>query len=105
MLGISAPDRQPGQAAELITFREQGINAVYSAFRGFSGPPGLTPPQRAFWDNAFSTIVKSPEWKEAELKHGWGAGYLDSAGTRKFLDGEYELLTKMLSELGVTKAQ
>ena len=105
VLGVSAPDRQPGPAAEMPTFREQGISAVYAAFRGFVGPPGLTAPQRAYWDNAFSTIVKSAEWKEAELKHAWGSGYLDSAATRKFLDGEFDLLKTMLGELGVTKPQ
>ena len=103
VLGVSAPQRQQGPAAEMPTFREQGVDAVYSAFRGFVGPPGLTAAQRAYWDSAFSTIVKSPEWKEAELKHAWGSGYLDSAATRKFLDGEFDLLTKMLAELGVTK--
>jgi putative tricarboxylic transport membrane protein len=103
VLGVSAPERQPGPPAEFPTFREQGINAVYAAFRGFVGPPGLTAPQRAFWDNAFSTIVKSEEWKQAEIKHGWAGGHLDSAATRKFLDGEFDLLKTMLAELGVTK--
>ncbi|HUF80158.1 MAG TPA: hypothetical protein VMN03_03410 [Burkholderiales bacterium] len=79
------------------------MDAVYAAFRGFQGPRGLTAAQRAFWDQSFSTIVNDPEWKEIELKHAWGSGYLDSAGTRKFLDGEYEILQKMLAELGVIK--
>jgi putative tricarboxylic transport membrane protein len=105
VLGVSAPERQPGGAAEMPTFREQGVDAIYSAFRGFLAPAGITPAQRAFWDQAFSTIVKSDDWKKAELKNGWGSGYLDSAATRKFLDAEYELLRGMLTELGVAKAQ
>ena len=103
VLGVSAAERQAGDAAELPTFREQGVDAVYAAFRGFQGSPGLTPAQRAFWDKAFSTIVQSDEWKKIELKNAWGSGYLDSAATRKFLDGEYELLRKTLAELGVIK--
>lgn len=103
VLGVSAKQRQPGPAAELPTFLEQGIDAVYAAYRGFQGPAGLTPEQRAFWDRAFSTIVRSEEWKEVELKNAWGSGYLDSAATRKFLDGEYEMLRKTLAELGVIK--
>lgn len=103
VLGVSAGERQAGDAAELPTFREQGVDAVYAAFRGFQGPPGLTPAQRAFWDKAFSTIIQSDEWKKTELKNAWGSGYLDSAATRKFLDGEYEMLRKTLAELGVIK--
>jgi len=103
VLGISSEQRQPGSAAELPTFREQGVDAAYFAFRGFVGPGGLTPAQRAFWDQSFSKIVQGEEWKKAELKNAWGSGYLDSAGTRKHLDAEFELLRKILADLGVTK--
>ena len=103
VLGISTEQRQPGPAAELPTFREQGIDAAYFAFRGFLGPGGLTPAQRAFWDQAFSTIVQGEEWKKAQEKNAWGSGFLDSAGTRKHLDAEFEVLKKILADLGVTK--
>lgn len=103
VLGVSADKRQAGDAAELPTFREQGIDAVYAAFRGWQGPPGLTDAQRAFWDKSFSTIVHSDEWKKAEVKNAWGSGYLDSAATRKYLDAEYAMLQKTLAELGVIK--
>jgi len=103
VLGVSAEKRPAGPAAELPTFREQGMDVVYAAFRGWQGPPGLTDAQRAFWDQAFSTIVKSDEWKKVELRNAWGSGYLDSSATRKFLDGEFEMLRKTLAELGVIK--
>jgi putative tricarboxylic transport membrane protein len=103
VLGISTEQRQPGPAAELPTFREQGIDAAYFAFRGFLGPGGLTPAQRAFWDQAFSTIVQSEDWKKAQEKNAWGSGFLDSAGTRKHLDAEFEVLKKILADLGVTR--
>lgn len=102
VLGVSSEKRMPG-APDLPTFREQGIDAAYFAFRGVVGPDGLSAAQRAFWDQAFSTIVRSEEWKKVELQHAWGSGYLDSTATRKFLDGEYEMLRKTLSELGVIK--
>ncbi len=105
VLGVSAPERQPGAAAEMPTLREQGIDAVYAAFRGWQGPPGLTAAQRAYWDQAFSTIVKSEDWKKAEVKNAWGSGYLDSGATAKFLEGEYKLLRDMLGELGLIKGK
>ncbi len=103
VLGVSAEQRPAGPAAELPTFREQGMDVVYAAFRGWQGPPGLSDAQRAFWDQSFSTIVKSDEWKKVELRNAWGSGYLDSAATRKFLDTEYEMLRRTLSDLGVVK--
>jgi putative tricarboxylic transport membrane protein len=102
VLGVSATERQPGPAATLPTFKEQGIDAAYYAFRGFIGPGGLTPAQIAYWDQAFATIVKNPEWKKVALEHAWGEDFRGSGETRKHLDAEYELLRKMLAELGVT---
>lgn len=103
VLGVSAAERQPGPAAGLPTFREQGIEAVYYAFRGFVGPGGLSAAQRAFWDQAFARVVQHEEWKKVEVKHAWGSGFLDSASTRKFLDTQFETLRGILSELGLVK--
>lgn len=102
VLGVSSGERQPGRAAALPTFREQGVDAAYFAFRGFAGPGGLTPAQRAFWDQSFAKIVQSAEWKKTEEEHAWGSGFLASADTRKHLDNEYELLRKILADLGVS---
>ena len=103
VLGVSAEQRQPGAAATLPTFREQGINAAYFAFRGLVGPGELTPAQRAFWDQSFAKVVQGLDWKQTEEKNAWGSGYLDSAATRKHLDAEFEALKKILADLGVTK--
>jgi putative tricarboxylic transport membrane protein len=106
VFGVSAAERQSGAAATLPTFREQGIDAVYYAFRGFIGPGGLTPAQIAFWDQAFATIVKDEEWKKVQQENMWVADFRGAAETRRHLDYELALLQKMLADLGVTgKAQ
>ncbi len=103
MMGISAPQRQPGKAIALPTFREQGIDAVYAAYRGIIGPGGLSATQRAYWDATFAKVVSSAEWKAAALEHAWEVDYKNSTETRRFLDAEYPVLRKTLLELGVTK--
>ncbi len=103
LMGISAPQRQPGKAIALPTFREQGIDAVYAAYRGIIGPGGLSAAQRAYWDATFAKVVSSAEWKAAALEHAWEVDYKNSAETRRFLDAEYPVLRKTLLELGVTK--
>jgi putative tricarboxylic transport membrane protein len=101
VLGLSAAKRQPGKLANVPTFREQGVDAVYYAWRGFLGPQGMTPAQIAFWDQAFAKVAHNPEWKKVTEEFLWGEEFKGSAETRKFLDGEYELLRKILTELGV----
>ena len=101
VFGVSAPQRQAGASAVLPTFREQGIDAVYYAWRGFIAPGGLTPAQIAFWDQAFRKIVQDDEWKKVTVENVWGDDYKNPAETRKHLDSEYALLQKMLADLGV----
>lgn len=103
VIGMSAAERQPGPFAEIPTFREQGVDAMYYAWRGYLGPRGLAPAQTAFWDDAFAKIVASEAWKGELEKNAWGADFKRSAETRKHLAAEHELLEKMLTELGVVK--
>lgn len=103
VMGVSAEKRQPGKAVALPTFREQGIDAVYAAYRGIIGPGGLSASQRAYWDATFAKVVNSDEWKKTQLEHAWDSDYKNSATTRQYLDAEYAALRKILSELGVTK--
>lgn len=103
VMGVSAGNRQPGKAAALPTFREQGVDAVYAGYRGVVGPGGLSAAQRAYWDATFAKIVNSPEWKNTALEHAWEPDYKNSDAARKHLDVEYQTLRKILVELGVTK--
>lgn len=103
VLGISAPQRQSGGFAAVPTFREQGIDAVYSAWRGFLAPKGLTAAQIAYWDRVFARMVDDPDWKDELEKNAWGRDFKGAAETRKFLEAEHLLLEKMMADLGIVK--
>lgn len=100
-LGVSAPQRQPGPYAQTPTLRENGIDAVYYAWRGFLGPRGLTQPQIAYWEQAFAKVTEADEWKQDLQKNAWTEDYRGAAEARKHLDSEFELLRTILAELGV----
>ena len=101
-LGISSTQRQGAKLAAVPTFGEQGIEASYYAWRGFVAPGKLSAGQTAFWDQAFARVVKSEEWKQDLDENGWAEDFKASAETRKHLDGEYDMLVKVLAELGMT---
>lgn len=103
VMGVSALQRQPGRAAAPPTFREQGIDAVYAAYRGVIGPGGLSATQRAYWDDVFAKVVSTVDWKATALEHAWEPDYKNSTEARKHLDAEYESLRKLLLALGVTR--
>ena len=101
VLGITAPQRQGGKFAAVPVFREQGVDATYYAWRGFLAPRGLTAAQLAYWDQVFARIAHSDEWKKELEENAWAEGFLGSAETRRHLDAEYEMLSRMLADLGV----
>jgi putative tricarboxylic transport membrane protein len=103
MLGISSEQRQPGAFAAVPTFKEQGLDAAYYAWRGFVAPKGLTAAQIAFWDQAFAKIVAEDQWKKELEENAWAGDFKNSAETRRYLDREYPLLERILGELGLTK--
>jgi putative tricarboxylic transport membrane protein len=102
-IGLSAPQRQAGAAAELPTLREQGIDAVFYSWRGFLGAKDLTPAQVAFWDAAFARALQEQDWKQDLARNAWAEDLKNAAETRKHLDGEQELIARMLGELGLLK--
>ena len=100
-IGISAAQRQPGAFATVPTLREQGIDAAYYAWRGFMAPRNLTATQIAYWDYVFARLVQTDEWKRDLDENAWADGFLASAETRRHLDTEFEMLSRMLADLGV----
>ncbi len=103
VLGLSSPQRLGGVFANAPTFREQGIDAVYSAWRGFLGPKGLSAAQTAFWDRTFARIVEDEDWKTELEKNAWGREFKGAAEARRHLEEEHRLLEKILAELGLVK--
>jgi putative tricarboxylic transport membrane protein len=101
IIGVTAPTRQAGRLADVPTFRDQGIDAVYYAWRGFLAPKDVTPAQVAFWEQAFEKISQAESWKQDLERNAWTEDLRNSAQTRKHLESEHEMLGKMLVELGV----
>ena len=103
ILGISSAERQPGTLADLPTFKEQGVDAVFFTWRGFMGPKGLKPAEIAYWDAVFEKLAQSDEWRKDTESQFWNADYLLSAETRKHLDRENEVMKTILTDLGLAK--
>jgi putative tricarboxylic transport membrane protein len=99
-LGVTSPQRLP-QMPNIPSFREQGIDAVFFAWRGFIAPKGLTPAQIAFWDQTFAKLVQADDWKKDVEANVWTESFMASAETRKHLDHENEVTKAMLVDLGV----
>ncbi|MEO3476009.1 tripartite tricarboxylate transporter substrate binding protein [Roseomonas sp. CAU 1739] len=83
-LGLATEARDPA-APDIATYREAGVDVVFSAGRGIFGPPGLPDPIRAEIETAFAATFADPAWAEAASRAGLplkplvGAAYRDAA--------------------------
>ena len=104
ILAIGAPQRQPGPLAQVPTFREAGVDAQLTTnWRGIFGAPGLSASQITYWDDAFSKMAASDEWKKPLGPTDVGRVFLRSRDFEKFLETEYQTSKTVLADLGYAK--
>jgi putative tricarboxylic transport membrane protein len=103
ILAAASPQRMEGVLANVPTLREQGINVVFSNWRGIVGPPGLAPAQVAWWEGVFAKLVQLDEFKRDLERNLWVSNFQNSAGMARFLKAEHEELQGLLADLGMAK--
>ena len=102
-IAISSPQRLDGALAQIPTWKEQGLNAVFGNWRGVVGSRGITSEQIAYWEKIFAALVKTDEWKRDMQSNFWSDFYMGSADSRAFLQTEQATLKAILVDLGLAK--
>lgn len=103
ILAISAPQRLPGQLADIPTWKELGADVVEAFWRGVIAAPKLGAAQVAYWDSVFGRTAASREWKDIVQRNLWDDIYLNSAQMRAFLEKDYREMRQDLVDLGLAK--
>jgi putative tricarboxylic transport membrane protein len=104
VLAIGASQRQPGPLAQVPTFREAGADAQFTTnWRGIFGAPGLTAPQVAFWEDAFTKMAATDEWKKSLDANEGERVFMRGRDFAKFLETEYQTSKSILTDLGYAK--
>lgn len=103
LLAVSSPQRLPGVLAAGPTWPELGYKGVFENWRGIIGTKGMTRAQIAYWDDVFSKIAASSEFKSIAGKNQWVINYKNAAETRKFFEGEYREIKAVMDSVGLSK--
>lgn len=102
-LAISSSRRLPAELAQIPTWRELGIDAVFDTWRGMVGPRGMSAGQIAYWDQVFSRLTQADAWKKDLAQNYWDDNYLNSSQSKAYLDREYKDFKSILGDLGLLK--
>lgn len=89
---------------DVPTLREQGIDVVFSQWRGVVAPKELPKEAMQVLVAAFQRLSESKTWREKYLKeNNLTPLYMPPVEFRKYLDGEWERFGAILREMGVLK--
>jgi putative tricarboxylic transport membrane protein len=103
ILGVAAPKRFGGALEQVPTWKEQGVDLVWSGWRAMVGPKGLSAAQVAYWENVLRKATEYPEWKADIEKNFWSDDFATSAQFKKDLDSDYASMKAVLTDLGLAK--
>ncbi len=103
VVATSARQRLPGALANVPTWKEQGVDVVFGAWRAVLAPKGLTPQQIAYWEGVLRKATEAPEWKEDLEKNVWSNVFLGSAQFARELDKDYADMKGVLVDIGLAK--
>lgn len=103
LIAVSSPRRMSGQFANVPTWREQGADAVVSVWRMITMPPGLTPAQLAFWQEALKKTTETPEWKRDLETNYQSDEFMAGKELAQGLDALYAQLKALLTDLELAK--
>ncbi len=83
------------------TLKDQGIDLVFTNWRGIVAPPGITAEQKQTWIDSLTKMHDSEEWKAQLQKNGWVDAFAagDEFGT--YLTEQDKAVADLLAELGL----
>jgi putative tricarboxylic transport membrane protein len=103
IIGVSADKRFTGALANVPTWKEQGVNYVFGAWRAMFAPPGLTAQQTAYWEAALRKASEAAEWKTDLQTNFWADDFVGSEQFKKDVDQDYAAMRAVLVEIGFAK--
>jgi putative tricarboxylic transport membrane protein len=101
-IGVTSPQRLPG-AADVPTFKEQGVDLVLTNWRSVMAAPGITPAQKQTLADAIDKLAKSATWKDILKQKGWDDAYLAGDAFATFLKQEQVRVGEVLKSVGLVK--
>ncbi len=103
IIAVGAPKRLGGALADVATWKEQGIDAVFASWRGVIGPGGMTAAQISYWENQIERVVKTEAWKRHLETNDRENEFMGGKKTQQYLEQQSVELGAAVTSLGLLK--
>ena len=88
-------------APEVPTMSEQGVDLVFTNWRGFFGAPGLSEAKVGEFQDILAKMYDTKEWDDIRLQRGWSNLYIRGDKFTAFLKNQEKEMSVLLDELGL----
>lgn len=103
VLAVSSTERLGGTLADVPTFKEAGIDADFTIWRGLFGPKEMSEDELAFWKDTLDTLSTNDAWLAELEKNGWESEYKNADEFTTFLEEQNKYIVELLTALGMQK--
>lgn len=98
-LAISSDERLDG--VDVPTFKEQGVDAAMSNWRGFVAAPGTTDEAKDEFIAIVTEMRASEHWQEALKRNSWTDTFSTGDEFEQFIDSEVTIAQEIVKDLGL----
>ncbi|MGA7147582.1 MAG: tripartite tricarboxylate transporter substrate-binding protein [Microbacterium sp.] len=99
VLAVSGAERLDQVDAPTLT--EEGIDLIFTNWRGVLAPPGITEEHVEYLVDLFTAMHETPEWQEALERNGWSDNFATGEEFATFLTEQDDRVEDTLKELGL----
>lgn len=86
---------------DVKTLKDQGIDLVFTNWRGIVAPPGISDADKKAWTDALTTMHDTQAWKDEEKKRGWTDAFQTGDEFTSFLKQQDQDVASILQQLGL----
>jgi putative tricarboxylic transport membrane protein len=83
------------------TLTDEGVDLVFTNWRGIVAPPGITDEERQKWIDTITEMHDSDAWKQVLEDQGWTDAFVTGDEFSSFLEDESKRVEGVLSDLGL----
>ena len=99
ILAVTSEEAVEGVDAPTLT--EEGVDLVFSNWRGIVAPPGISDDDTQKWIDAVTEMHDSDAWTQTLEDQGWTDAFMTGDDFESFLGDESDRVESVLGELGL----
>ena len=88
-------------APDVPTISDQGVDLVFTNWRGFFGAPALSEDKVREFQELLLKMYDTKEWEDIRLKRGWSNLYIRGDKLAEFLKEQEKEMAQLMDELGI----